>query len=259
MKIAISGKGGVGKTLISAGLAKGFAERGLKTIAIDADSSPNLALTLGLSAEEARKITPISENKELVASKTNTGYSGVYRLTFSVDDIVRDYSILTPFGVNVMVMGTVHSMGSGCMCAPNAVIRELLRHLIVERDEAVVLDMEAGVEHIGRGTASHVDVLLVVADSNLKALEIARRIKDLAKTAGMKQIYLIGNRVMNDNQKKAIIDFAEKNDLEILDFVPFDQGVIEKDMQGVSPLSYKELKAVRAIDAISGTLIGKNI
>lgn len=259
MKIAISGKGGVGKTLISAGLAKGFAERGLKTIAIDADSSPNLALTLGLSAEEARKITPISENKELVDSKTNTGYSGVYRLTFSVDDIVRDYSMLTPFGVNMMVMGTVHSMGSGCMCAPNAVIRELLRYLIVERDEAVVLDMEAGVEHMGRGTTSHVDVLLVIADSNLKALEVARRIKDLAKTAGMNQIYLIGNRVMNPHQKKAIIDFAEKNELEILDFIPFDQGVIEKDMQGISPLNFKELKAVKAIDAISEMLIGKNV
>jgi len=259
MKIAISGKGGVGKTLISAGLAKGFAERGLKTIAIDADSSPNLALTLGLSAEEARKIIPISENKELVDSKTNTGYSGVYRLTFSVDDIVRDYSMLTPFGVNMMVMGTVHSMGSGCMCAPNAVIRELLRHLIVERDEAVVLDMEAGVEHMGRGTASHVDVLLVIADSNLKALEVARRIKDLAKTAGMNQIYLIGNRVMTPHQKKAIIDFAEKNELEILDFIPFDQGVIEKDMQGISPLTFKELKAVKAIDAISEMLIGKNV
>ncbi len=258
MKIAVSGKGGVGKTLISAGLAKGFADRGLKTIAIDADSSPNLALTLGLSAEEARKITPISENKELVDSKTNTGYSGVYRLTFSVDDIVRDYSMMTPFGVNMMVMGTVQSMGSGCMCAPNAVIRELLRHLIVERDEAVVLDMEAGVEHMGRGTAKHVDVLLVVADSNLKALEIAKRLKDLAEKSKIKQVYLIANRVMNDLQKNAIIAFAQKNEMNILDFVPFDQGVIEKDMQGVSPLSFKELVAVKIIDAISDKLIKQN-
>jgi CO dehydrogenase maturation factor len=259
MKIAISGKGGVGKTLISAGLAKGFADRGLKTIAIDADSSPNLALTLGLSAEEARKITPISKNKKLVDSKTNTGYSGVYRLTFSVDDIVRDYSMMTPFGVSMMVMGTVQSMGSGCMCAPNAVIRELLRHLIVERDEVVVLDMEAGVEHIGRGTASHVDVLLVVADSNLKALEIAKRIKDLAEKSKIKKIYLIANRVMNDLQKNAIKAFAQKNEMSILDFVPFDQGVIEKDMQGVSPLKFKELEAVKIIDAISNKLIKQNM
>ncbi len=259
MKVAVSGKGGVGKTLIAAGLARGFAEKGLKTIAIDADSSPNLALTLGLSTEEARKIVPISENKELVESKTGTGYSGVFRLSFTVDDIVREYSVNTPFGVNLIVMGTVQSMGSGCMCAPNAVVRALLRHLIVERNEAVILDMEAGVEHIGRGTASHVDVLLIVVDSNMKALEIAKRIHYFATNAGMKQIFLIGNRVMNSAQKEAIKSFAEKNGLPILAFVPFDQQVIEADMRGETPLKYKEIEAVRTIDNISEALVKKNI
>src|SRR4030065_2719309 len=213
MKIAVSGKGGVGKTLIAGGLARGFAERGLKTMAIDADSSPNLAMTLGLSPEEARRIVPISENKELVESKTSTGYSGVYRLSYTVDDIVREYSVSTPFGVNLIVMGTVKAMESGCMCAPNAVIRALLRHLIVERDEAVVLDLEAGVEHIGRGTARQVDDLLIVADSNLKSLEIAKHIYDLASKAGMKRLYLVGNRVMNSAQEEAIRSFAGNDEL----------------------------------------------
>ena len=134
MKIAVSGKGGVGKTLVAGGLAAGFAARGLKTIAIDVDSSPNLALTLGMSTDETRKIVPVSENKELIESKTSTGYSGVYRLSFTVADIVRDYAVNTPFGVSLIVMGTVKAMESGCMCAPNAVIRAMLRHLIVERD-----------------------------------------------------------------------------------------------------------------------------
>ena len=259
MKIAVSGKGGVGKTLIAAGLARGFAERGLKTMAIDADSSPNLALTLGLSAEEARKIVPISENKELVESKTGTGYSGVYRLSFTVDDVVRDYSVSTPFDVNLIVMGTVRSMGSGCMCAPNAVVRALLRHLIVERNEAVILDMEAGVEHIGRGTAQRVDALLVVADANLKSLEIAKHIHDLATNAGMKQIFLIGNRVMDSTQKEAIRSFAEKNSLPILTYVPFDQKIIETEMRGETPLKHKEIKAVQAIDSICEALTKKNI
>jgi CO dehydrogenase maturation factor len=257
MKIAVSGKGGVGKTLIAGGLAHGFAERGLKTIAIDADSSPNLALTLGLSAEEARKIVPISENKELVDSKTSTGYSGVYRLSFTVDDIVREYSVSTPLGVNLMVMGTVKSMGSGCMCAPNAVIRALLRHLIVDRNEAVVLDLEAGVEHIGRGTAKQVDALLIVADSNLKSLETAKNIHDLAAKAGMKQLFLIGNRVMNDAQKDAIRVFAEKNGLSLLTLIPFDSNVTYADMKGETPLMKKDIEAVRVIDGLCEVFIKK--
>lgn len=259
MKVAVSGKGGVGKTLIAAGLARGFANRGLKTIAIDADSSPNLALTLGLSAEEARKIIPISENKELVESKTGTGYSGVYRLSFTVDDIVREYSTATPFGVNLIVMGTVKAMESGCMCAPNAVIRALLRHLIVERNEAVVLDFEAGVEHIGRGTAKQVDALLIVADSNLKSLEIAKHIHDLAAKAGMQQLYLVANRIMNEKQREAVTSFAEKNGLSILAFVPFDAKVIEADTLGETPLKSKEIVAVDAIDNICDILQNKSI
>jgi len=259
MKVAVSGKGGVGKTLIAGGLASGFAARGLKTIAIDADSSPNLALTLGLSADEARKIVPVSENKELVESKTGTGYSGVYRLSFTVDDIVRDYAVDTPLGVNLIVMGTVKAMESGCMCAPNAVIRAMLRHLIVERDEAVVLDLEAGVEHMGRGTARQVDALLIVADSNLKSLEIAKHIYDLASKAGMEHLYLVGNRVMNAAQEEAIKEFAEKNRLPILALVPFDPKVTDADMIGETPLKHKEFSAVRAIDNICEALLKKRI
>jgi CO dehydrogenase maturation factor len=255
MKVAVSGKGGVGKTLIAGGLASGFVARGLKTIAIDADSSPNLALTLGLSAEDARKIVPVSENKELVESKTGTGYSGVYRLSFTVDDIVRDYAVNTPFGVSLVVMGTVKAMESGCMCAPNAVIRAMLRHLIVERDEAVVLDLEAGVEHMGRGTARRVDVLLIVADSNLKSLEIAKHIYDLAAKAGMKHLYLVGNRVMNSAQEEGIKSFAEKNGLPILALIPFDSKVTDADMVGETPLKHKEIEAVQAIDNICERLL----
>ncbi|MCW4006677.1 MAG: AAA family ATPase [Candidatus Bathyarchaeota archaeon] len=258
MKIAVSGKGGVGKTLIAGGLARGFVERGFKTMAIDADSSPNLAMTLGLTATQAREILPVSENKSLLEAKTNTGYSGIYRLSFSVDDIVKEYSVATPLGVNLMVMGTVKSMGAGCMCAPVAVIRALLRHLVVDRDEAVVLDFEAGVEHIGRGTAKEVDALLTVADSNLKSLEIAKHIHDMAVEAGMKHLYLIGNRVMNDAQKQAIQDFADKNNMKILAFVPFDQRVIDADMRGETPLLDKDISAVKTIDNICDTLLKEN-
>lgn len=250
MKIAVCGKGGVGKTLIAGGLARSFADKGLKTIAIDADPSPNLALTLGLSSEEARKILPISENKELIESKTGTGFSGVFRLSFTVDDIVREYAVKTPFNVSLIVMGTVKSMGSGCTCPANAIIRALLRHLVVERNEAAVLDMEAGVEHLGRGTAKHVNIMLAIVDANMKSLETAKRIHELAANAGMKQIFLVGNKIANEAQKKAIENFAGKNGLEILDFVPFDQNVVEAEMRGETPLIYKESEAMRAIEKL---------
>jgi CO dehydrogenase maturation factor len=259
MKVAVSGKGGVGKTLIAGGLASGFASRGLKTMAIDADSSPNLALTLGLSTEESRKIVPISENKELVDSKTSTGYSGVYRLNFTVDDIIRNYAINTPLNVSLIVMGTVKAMEAGCMCAPNSVIRAMLRHLIVERDEAVVLDLEAGVEHIGRGTARQVDALLIVVDSNLKSLEIAKHIYDLASKAGMQHLYLVGNRVMNPKQEEAIKHFAEENELPVLALIPFDIKITEADMLGETPLKHKEISAVQAIDNICEVLLKKSV
>jgi len=255
MKIAVSGKGGVGKTLIAGALACCFADKGLKAIAIDADPSPNLALTLGLSLRKARKILPISENKELIESKTGTGYSGVFRLSFTVDDVVRDYSVKTPFDVSLVVMGTVQSMGSGCTCSANAVVRALLRHLVVERNEAVILDMEAGVEHIGRGTARHVDVMLVVADANMKSLEIAKHIYELASDAGMKRVFLVGNKVAEEQQKKAISQFAKKNGMAILSFVPFDQRIVEAEMRGESPLEYKS-EAIQAIERMCEKLFG---
>lgn len=247
MKIAISGKGGVGKTLIAGGLAYFFASKGLKTIAIDADPSPNLALTLGLPPGEFRKITPISENKNLIESKTSTGYAGVFRLSFTVDDIIRDYSVQTPFGVNLIVMGTVKSTGSGCMCPANAVVRALLRHLVVERDEIVVLDMEAGVEHMGRGTAQYVDVMLIVADANLKALETAKRINELTSQAGIRQTFLVGNKVLNEEQKTVIKRFAEECRLMLLEVVPFDSHVVEAEMRGETPLKDCNSEAIRAI------------
>jgi len=258
VKVAVSGKGGVGKTLIAGALAYSFANKGLKTIAIDADPSPNLALTLGLSFEEAREIVPISENKELVKSKTSIASSDVFRLSFTVDDVVRDFSVKTPFNVNLIVMGTVKSMGSGCACPANAVVRALLRHLVVERDAAVVLDMEAGIEHIGRATAQHVDAMLVVVDANMKSLEIANRIHELGSKAGLSQILLVGNKIENAKHKQAIESFAEKNGLQILGFVPFDQEIAEADMRGETPLLHGKSKAVRAIGELCNVIMAKN-
>ncbi len=256
LKIAVSGKGGVGKTLVSGTLAGYFAQKGFKVMAIDADPSPNLALTLGIPVEDANKIVPISENAELLDSKTRTDYPGVYKLHFTVDDIIEENGMESPYGVNLLVMGTVKSAGGGCACGANAVVRELLRHMIVDRDEIVVVDMEAGVEHMGRGTASQVDVMLVVADSSRKSLEIAKKLSGFAHDLGIKQVFIVGNRVRDSEEKELITDFTEKNGLPLLALIPYDDIVVKADRVGEPPLKYAETsESVKAIQAIGDLLL----
>jgi CO dehydrogenase maturation factor len=256
MKIAVSGKGGVGKTLVSGTLAGYFAQKGFKVMAIDADPSPNLALTLGIPVEEANKIIPISENTELLNKKTRTDYPGVFKLHFTVDDIVEENGKKSPTGVNLLVMGTVKSAGSGCACGANAVVRELLRHMIVDRDEIVVVDMEAGVEHMGRGTASHVDIMLIIADSSRKSLEIAKKLSSFAHEAGIKTVFIVGNRVRDSEEIELITDFTEKNELPLLALIPYDDIVVKADRVGEPPLKYaKTSESVKAIQAIGEKLL----
>ncbi|KPV64249.1 MAG: protochlorophyllide reductase iron-sulfur ATP-binding protein [Candidatus Bathyarchaeota archaeon BA2] len=240
MKIAVSGKGGVGKTLVAGVLADFFVKKGFKVLAIDADPSPNLALTLGISLDEASKIVPVSENAQLLESKTRTGFAGVYRLSFSVDDIVEKFAVRSPYGVKLLVMGTVRSAGGGCTCPANAVIRALLQHLFVELDEVVIMDMEAGVEHMGRGTAGHVDIMLIVADPSLKSMDTAKKIYGLAAEAGIKKAFIIGNKIRNASESKLIQRFAADNKIPILDLVPHDEQILKADMQGETPLKYAQ-------------------
>jgi len=236
MKIAVAGKGGVGKTVVAGVLASFFAEKGFKVLAIDADPSPNLALTLGIPFDQASKIVPISENAGLIEQKTSTGIGGVYRLTFTVEDIIEKFSVQSPFHVNLLVMGTVRSAGGGCMCPANAVIRALLQHLLVERDEVIVMDMEAGVEHMGRGTAKHVEILLIVTDSSLKSLETARKIHGLAVEAGVKKVFVVGNKVLASGEAELIERFATDNGLLLLGIIPYDEQILRADVHGKTPL-----------------------
>jgi len=259
VKIAVSGKGGVGKTLVSGTLAGYFAKKGFKVMAIDADPSPNLALTLGIPIEEANKIVPISENAELLNSKTRTDYPGVFKLHFTVDDIIEENGMKSPYGVNLLVMGTIKSAGGGCACGANAVIRELLRHMIVERDEIVVVDMEAGVEHMGRGTASQVDIMLIVVDSSRKSLEIAKKLSGFAHEAGINNVLIVGNRVRDPEEKELITEFTTKNGLQLLALIPYDDTVVKADRVGEAPLKYAETsEGVKAIQSIGEQLLQNN-
>jgi len=256
MKIAVSGKGGVGKTLVAGVLAEFFANKGFTVLAIDADPTPNLALTLGVSAEEARKIVPISENTSLIESKTQMDVPGVYNLSFTVEDIIEQFSVKTSYNVSLLVMGTVRNAGGGCMCPANTVIRALLHHLLVKRKEAVVTDMEAGVEHMGRGTAEHVDTMLIVTDSSIKSMETAKKLYALTKDLGIKQAFFVGNKVANSDEGKLIEKFSSQNQVPLLGLIPYDEQILKADMSGETPLKYVEVsKGVAAIRRIGEKLL----
>lgn len=256
MKIAVSGKGGVGKTLVAGVLTHLFAEKGFKVLAIDADSTPNLALTLGISLEEAKKIVPISENTQLIEAKTQTGVAGVYHLSFSVEDIIDKFSVKSPYGVNLLVMGTVRSAGTGCMCPANTVVRALLHHLLVRRDEAVVIDLEAGIEHMGRGTAEHVETMLIITSPSLKSLETARKIHNLAKEMGIQKAFVVGNKVAHSNERVLIEKFTASNGMQLIGFVPYDERILKADIEGESPLRYAEAsEGITSIHEIGNMLL----
>ena len=181
MKIAVSGKGGVGKTILASFLTKIFAESGYSVLAIDADPDTNLAATLGFPNSD--KITPISEMDALIEERTGAppGQATTYfRLNPKVDDLPEKYSLKRD-GIRLMVMGRAKKGGSGCYCPENALLQALLVHLLVSRNEVVILDMEAGIEHLGRATAKAVDKLIVVIEPSRRSIETAYRINKLAQ------------------------------------------------------------------------------
>ncbi len=256
MKIAISGKGGVGKTTIAGITSIVLVKMGFKVLAIDADPSPNLAYVLGISGETG--IVPIAENVELIKEKTGVepGAMGTYfRLTFTVDDIVERFAVRSPDGVNLLVMGTVKHPGGGCMCPAHAVVRALMRHLLVERDEFVVMDMEAGVEHLKRGTAENVDALITVVEPYPRALRTAVQINRLARELGIKRTFIVGNKVGTEADVALISKFCEKHGLSLLSLIPFDEAIMEAELTGSPPTTYGESRAVEAVRGMVKSLI----
>lgn len=257
MKLAVSGKGGVGKTFVAACIASALAKRGFKVLAIDADPSPNLALMLGLGSDEASRLRPLSEDGGLIERKTSSGYPGVYRLSFTVDDIVEEYAVATPIGPRLIVMGTVKSADGGCTCPANALLRALTHHLIVNRGEAVVMDMEAGVEHLGRGTAKYVDHMLIVTDPSHRALSTAARIYELARALKIPSIKAVGNKVSGPEDCEAIASALGRAGLDVLALIPFDKAVEDADKRGESPLSLRPPpKAVEVAESLVDRLLG---
>jgi len=228
MKIAISGKGGVGKTLLSALLSRTFAESGYSVLAIDADPDANLAATLGFPRPE--KIVPLSEMSDLIEERTGAhpGQGGsFFKLNPRVDDLPEKYW-LEYNGVRLMVMGRAKKGGSGCYCPEGTMLKALVSHLLLARNEVVVLDMEAGIEHLGRATAQAVDKLIIVVEPGRRSLETARTIKELARDIGLHNIAVVGNKVRSQAEREFII--SSLPGFDFLGFVPYEQALVEADM-----------------------------
>ena len=233
MKIAISGKGGVGKTTLASLIIKNFADRGNKVLAIDADPDANLAGALGI--EHPEDIIPISQMKELIEERTESkvGTMGsFFKLNPHVSDLPEKLSVQKG-NIRVMVMGGVKRGGGGCVCPESVMLKTLITHLILARDEVVVLDMEAGIEHLGRGTASSVNKLIVVVEPGQRSIETAHQIKKLAQDLGLKNIVLVGNKVRNDQDKEFLI--RQLPGFTFLGFLPYDNQIIEADLEGRAP------------------------
>lgn len=252
MKLAVTGKGGVGKTTITALLAKALRDTGREVVAIDADPNSNLLSCLGhLNAASVRPLVELSDLiEERTGAKPGT-IGGMFKINPRVDDIPDKYAV-NLHGVKVLVAGSVKHGGSGCYCPENAFVRALVTHLLLEPDTALLLDMEAGIEHLSRGTVEAVDHLLIVAEPSRQSVDTAFRIRDLAEDIGLHHISVIGNKARTDGDRTFLLEALAG--IPIVGFLPYDERLREAEVAGKPPFGASEsvdglvAKIVRAIE-----------
>ncbi len=235
LRIAVGGKGGVGKTTITSLIARAIAasDKDTKVIAIDADPVANLAAGLGI--DESQPITPVSELSDLIAERTGAKpgtMGGFFTLNPKVDDIPERFSIEKD-GVKLLVMGTVQTGGSGCICPEATILKALMNHLVLARNEVVVMDMEAGIEHLGRATSGSVDALIIVVNPGKRSRVAADKIRKLGADIGIKNIVVLANRVKSKDDEQLIKD-SMKN-YEIIGFIPEHDEIVNSDRDGIRP------------------------
>jgi CO dehydrogenase maturation factor len=254
MKIAVAGKGGVGKTLVAGTLARFLGQENIQVLAVDADPTPTLASALGIPPEVAEKIVPLTENDELVEERTGMDkktYGGMFKLNPRVSDLAEKYGVPGPDNTTLLVAGTVTIGGSGCMCPAGALLKALIRHLIVGNDEAFVMDLEAGIENLGRGTSRGMDALITVVEPGQTSISTVARIKKLASDIGVDTVFAVGNKVMDEMDEEAIRTTLEDLEIPLLAVIPFDKAIRHANLEGKAPIDYApESQAIQAIHTL---------
>ncbi len=247
MKVAITGKGGVGKTTLSAVLARLYASEGRTVLAADVDPDANLGLALGFSEEEVNSIVPISKMRKLVEERTGAdNLNKFFKLNPQVSDIPDKYAKEIN-GVKLLVMGTVETGGSGCVCPEHVMLKAILSALVFRKDDVVIMDMEAGLEHLGRGTASMMDQFIVVIEPGARSVQTYEKVKQLAADLGITRVRVVANKVRNEDDENYIRSRIPEDAL--LGMIHYNADVIEADRRGLSPfdLSKTAVEEIRAI------------
>ena len=235
MKIAITGKGGVGKTTFSSILSRMFAEDGYRVLAVDADPDANLASALGFTKEVYESIVPIADMKDVISDRTSSQsgtFNKMFKLNPKVDDIPQKYC-KEHNGVRLLTLGSVDYGGSGCVCPEHVLLKRLCSHLILQNKDVVIMDMEAGIEHLGRGTAQGVDAFVVVVEPGERSIQTYRKIKQLGRDIGVRKVFVVGNKIRNNEDEEFIKSNLEDGDL--LGFINYNQEVINSDRNNKSP------------------------
>ena len=251
MKVAITGKGGVGKTTLSSTLARLYAAEGRMVLAADVDPDANLGLALGLSQEEVDSIVPISKMRTLVEERTGANEANkFFKLNPYVADIPEKFA-KDINGVKLLVMGTVDVGGTGCVCPEHVMLKSILSALTYRKDDVVIMDMEAGLEHLGRGTAANMDQFIVVIEPGARSVQTYRNVKRLASDLGVKKVRVVANKLRDERDEEFIRQSIPEEDL--LGFIHFNPEIMDADRQGLSPYDCSP-SAIEEIRKIKGIL-----
>ena len=250
MKIAVSGKGGVGKTTLSSLLARHWARKGFRVLAVDADPDANLGSALGIDTSE---IVPIAKMEDLIYERTESKkgtVGGFFKMNPKVDDLPEALG-KEKDGVRLLVMGTVKKGGGGCICPESVMLKALVSHLVLYEKDLVIMDMEAGIEHLGRGTAQGVDRLVIVVEPGQRSIETAAKVRQLTSDIGLQKVVAVGSKIRNKEQEAFLVNSL--GGIPLIGVLPFSEEIAAADLENRPP-SLDDLVINKAISEIAEKL-----